>query len=267
MDHLDGGNIMAESSHRGFNTQQSRILRPGHERRRLADTVTSWSRTPSVRPKGHFYYTLRRGLDIVSASLALAAFGILLPLIALLLKIDSSGPVFYAQTRVGKNSRRNDSGSTFGDDRRKIIQPGRPFTIYKLRTMRIDAERFGPQLAGANDPRITKVGHFLRVTRLDEVPQFWNVLIGEMSLIGPRPERLHFVHQYDAAIPGYTRRLAVLPGITGLAQVRNGYDEDLESVKRKVAMDRIYMRRSGFRIDLRILFETIWVVLTGRGAR
>jgi len=242
-------------------------FKPGHERSRLSDKTISWSRTPSVRPKGRFYSALRRGLDIVSSVLALSAFGLILPLIALLIKIDSPGPVFYAQTRVGKNKRRNDRGPALGHDRRKVLQPGRPFTIYKLRTMRTDAERFGPQLAGADDPRITRVGHFLRVSRLDEVPQFWNVLTREMSLIGPRPERLHFVHQYDAVIPGYTRRLAVLPGITGLAQVRNGYDEDIVSVKRKVAMDRIYMRRSGFRIDLSVIFETVRVVLTGRGAR
>ncbi len=102
---------------------------------------------------------------------------------------------------------------------------------------------------------------------MDEIPQFWNVLKGDMSLIGPRPERLHFIHQYETLIPGYTRRLDVLPGITGLAQVRNGYDEDLTSVKRKVALDRCYMRQSGFLVDLRIIFSTVRVVLTGDGAR
>ncbi len=214
---------------------------------------------------------LRRSLDIVSASLALSLFGALLPLIALIIRLDSPGPIFYAQSRVGLNRRSQDrrraQRTAFDDERRKIIYPGKPFTIYKLRTMRSDAERDGPQLAGANDDRITRVGRFLRTTRLDEVPQFWNVLTGEMSLIGPRPERLHFIHQYEALIPGYTRRLGVLPGITGLAQVRNGYDEDILSVKRKVALDRCYMREAGFWVDLQILLSTVRVVLTGDGAR
>lgn len=211
------------------------------------------------------YRRARRGLDILTASLALFAFGLLLPLIALAIKLDSRGPVFYDQTRIGLNRRRRESIRP--DDRRKIIYPGRPFTIYKLRTMRTDAEKDGPRLAGRTDDRITRVGRFLRVSRLDEVPQFWNVLTGDMSIIGPRPERLHFIRQYESLIPGYTRRLSIMPGITGLAQVRNGYDEDLDSVRRKVALDRCYMIRAGFLTDLRIILSTFWVVLTGEGAR
>jgi lipopolysaccharide/colanic/teichoic acid biosynthesis glycosyltransferase len=224
-----------------------------------------------MRRSSRTYLALRRGLDIVTALVALTIFAALLPLIALAIRIDSPGSIFYSQSRVGMNRRRDERrrvqrGEANGD-RRKVIYPGRPFRIFKLRSMRSDAERDGPQLAGANDGRITRVGAILRKTRLDEVPQFWNVLKGDMSLIGPRPERLHFIHQYETLIPGYIRRLDVLPGITGLAQVRNGYDEDLTSVKRKVALDRCYMRRSGFLVDLRIIFSTVRVVLTGHGAR
>lgn len=258
---------MAETSKTGFFPAGPSRRGPGHERTRIADPHARWSEAPAAKPRGRAYAIARRGLDIVTSLMALGLFGLLLPFIALAIKMDSPGPVFYAQTRVGMNRRRRDQGAPESACRRKVIQPGRPFTIFKLRTMRSDAERFGPQLAGANDTRITKTGHFLRKTRLDEVPQFWNVLRGEMSLIGPRPERLHFIHQYDSVIPGYTRRLVVLPGITGLAQVRNGYDEDLASVKRKVAMDRCYMRRQGFLTDVRILLETVRVVLTGHGAR
>lgn len=239
----------------------------GHERTRLTDPFRRRRRHERLGRGERLYMAARRTLDIVSASVALFFFALLLPLIALAIKLDSPGPVFYAQTRVGMDRRRRDLRATPDGDRRKIIHPGRPFTVWKLRSMRTDAENNGPQLAGANDARITRVGAFLRKSRLDEVPQFWNVLRGEMSLIGPRPERLHFIRQYETLIPGYTRRLAALPGITGLAQVRNGYDEDLDSVRRKVALDRCYMRNAGFLTDLRIILSTVRVVLTGEGAR
>jgi lipopolysaccharide/colanic/teichoic acid biosynthesis glycosyltransferase len=146
------------------------------------------------------------------------------------------------------------------------VQPGRPIDIIKLRSMRIDAEANGPQWAKKNDSRVTRVGNFLRKTRLDEVPQFINVLRGEMSLIGPRPERLCFVHQFEQEIPNYSDRLQIRPGITGLAQVVNGYDLDAHSVRRKVQLDRMYIRRRGVRQDLGILALTVRVVLKGEGA-
>jgi len=218
------------------------------------------------RGESWLYPWLRRTFDIVVSAVALALFGLMLPVIALAIRLDSPGPVFYRQWRVGMNRRRRRNDYP-GRDRRSVLQPGTPIRLLKLRTMRSDAERHGPRLAEDGDDRITRVGRFLRVTRLDEVPQFWNVLRGEMSLIGPRPERLVFVNQYDRLIPGYTDRLRAMPGITGLAQVRNGYDDDLESVKRKVALDRLYIRRASWRMDLRILLETVRVVLTGDGAR
>ncbi len=235
--------------------------------------LPSWLREPERAPEHgahvpeqHVYPLLRRALDIAVSVLALSAFALLLPLIAAAIKLDSPGPVFYHQWRVGMNRRRH-RGEWHGPDRRRIVQPGTPIRIVKLRTMRTDAERHGPQLAADGDSRITRVGRFLRASRLDEVPQFWNVLKGEMSLIGPRPERLVFVNQYERLIPRYTDRLRANPGITGLAQVRNGYDDDLDSVRRKVALDRLYIRSIGWRMDLRILLETVRVVLTGDGAR
>jgi len=160
------------------------------------------------------YLKFKRILDVGIAVLGLSAFGLLLPIVALIIKIDSSGPVFYSQDRVGIN-RRQRHGSFQGDDRRVVLQPGKPFQVHKLRSMGVNAEAGGPQWAAKNDVRVTRVGRILRKSRLDEVPQFWNVLKGEMSLIGPRPERLVFVRQLEKDVPHYRERLLVLPGITG----------------------------------------------------
>lgn len=207
----------------------------------------------------------KRTVDITASIVALTLFGLMLPFLALAIKIDSPGPVFFRQERVGMNRRRR-RDSYSGDCRRKVLQPGRPFDIIKLRTMRTDAERNGPQWATKNDARITRLGKFLRKTRLDEVPQFINVLRGEMSLVGPRPERLCFVRQLENEIPNYLDRLQVPPGITGLAQILNGYDQDTDSVRRKVQLDRVYIRRGGIWQELLILLGTIRVVLKGEGA-
>ncbi|PID80403.1 UDP-phosphate N-acetylgalactosaminyl-1-phosphate transferase [bacterium DOLJORAL78_65_58] len=224
---------------------------------------------PDFTLPGKTYLQIKRASDVVISILALGAFGIILPGLALLIKLDSSGPVFYSQERVGINRRRvrRRFSDRFGSERRKVLQPGRPFKVHKLRTMGVNAEANGPQWAKKNDMRITRVGRFLRKTRLDEVPQFWNVLKGDMSLIGPRPERLVFVRQLEKDIPDYRDRLLIKPGITGLAQVINGYDEDMESVRRKVELDRKYIRNAGFGQDGRILFSTVGVVLKGEGAR
>ena len=223
--------------------------------------------TPAIAPPGRTYLVAKRVFDILVAVAALAVFGFFLPLIALVIKLDSPGPVFYSQERVGINRRRRGGNAGDGIERRKVLQPGRPFKVHKLRTMRTDAEAGGPQWAARNDARVTRVGRFLRKTRIDELPQFLNVLRGEMSLIGPRPERLVFVRQLEQEIPEYHDRLLVLPGITGLAQVVNGYDDGLESVKRKIALDREYISRAGPREDGRILWSTVGVVLKGEGAR
>jgi len=209
----------------------------------------------------------KRLMDIVISLAALAAFGLLLPWIALVIKLDSRGPIFFRQSRIGIDRRRYRRTDCESDgERRSIVYPGRPFDIVKLRTMRTDAEKDGPQWAKEHDTRITRVGNILRKTRLDEFPQFVNVLKGEMSVIGPRPERLCFIRQLEHEVPSYMDRLAVLPGITGLAQVVNGYDTDLDSVKRKVALDRQYIRGLGWKSDLRIFLMTFRVLFSGDGA-
>ncbi len=228
-----------------------------------ASIQSDWPVRPGERV---LYPRLRRAGDIVISLLALTVFGLLLPFIMVAIKLDSPGPVFYRQERIGINRRRRRDGALSGRDARKVLRPGRPFHILKLRTMRVDAEDAGPRWASINDDRITRMGRFLRKTRLDEVPQFWNVLRGQMSLIGPRPERLCFIRQLEKVIPNYRDRLLVLPGITGLAQVINGYDIDAESVRRKVELDRSYIRHYGPLTDARILLSTVKVVIKGEGA-
>jgi lipopolysaccharide/colanic/teichoic acid biosynthesis glycosyltransferase len=168
-------------------------------------------------------------------------------LLALLIKLDSRGPVFYVQERVGRS--------------------GAVFRMYKFRTMRIDAEKTsGPVLTSKNDPRITRIGNVLRKTRIDEIPQFMNILIGDMSFIGPRPERPYFVHIYSTKIPGYRKRLRIRPGITGLAQVSNGYDKDIDDVKLKLKYDLQYIQSAkSFRMNLQILLKTLLIVIFGQG--
>jgi lipopolysaccharide/colanic/teichoic acid biosynthesis glycosyltransferase len=192
------------------------------------------------------YAEFKRAMDIL---FALPVLLVALPIIvglALLVKLTSRGPAFYVQERVGKG--------------------GRHFRMIKLRTMTPDAETHtGPVWAAPNDPRETPLGSFLRRTHLDELPQIWNVLKGDMGLIGPRPERPVFVEQFRQRIPGYTDRLRVRPGITGWAQVHHPYDETLEDVRRKVAYDKEYIARMGWGIDLHILWATLGRILGQKG--
>jgi lipopolysaccharide/colanic/teichoic acid biosynthesis glycosyltransferase len=184
-----------------------------------------------------WYLPVKRALDVVGALLLLPLAAPLLLLAALLVKLTSRGPVFYAQTRVGRW--------------------GQPFTLYKVRSMCADCERTsGARWSGPGDPRIMPVGRFLRRTHLDELPQLWNVLRGEMSLIGPRPERPEFVPQLEQSIPRYRERVRVLPGVTGLAQLHLPPDTDLTSVHRKLVFDLHYIKHLGLWVDLRILLCT-----------
>jgi lipopolysaccharide/colanic/teichoic acid biosynthesis glycosyltransferase len=178
-------------------------------------------------------------LDVVaSVSLSLIMTPVLLTAYVLV-RCTSKGPVIFAQDRVGKN--------------------GKEFTLYKFRTMVADAERHtGPVLAQESDARITSVGRLLRATRIDELPQLLNVLLGDMSLIGPRPEREFFVRKFLASVPGYATRFTVKPGITGLAQVAGGYATPVE---RKLSFDLLYIYDYSFWLDLRILLRTLLVVL------
>lgn len=217
-------------------------------------------------PTRAIFFSFKRAFDITMAVGALCVFALLLPLIALAIKLDSPGPIFFTQMRVGIDRRRRCANSGCPFNRRKVLYPGRPFKLYKLRTMRLDAESGGPRWATPDDDRITRFGRFLRRSRLDEFPQFFNVLRGEMSVIGPRPERLCFIRQLEPQVINYRDRLRVLPGITGLAQILNGYDTDVESVRRKVALDRHYILNIGLKIDLAIFMGTFKVLLGGRGA-
>jgi len=182
--------------------------------------------------------------------------------------LDSPGPVFYTQIRVGINRRRGRSnGHTPEVDRRKADTLGRPFLIYKFRSMVTDAERHtGPVWATAGDSRVTRIGRFIRRTRLDEIPQFLNVMFGDMSLVGPRPERPTLAQSLALSIPDYPKRYSALPGITGLAQVKSEYDTSIDSVRRKLQYDLYYLRNGRTLMDLKIIAATVKVVARGGGS-
>ncbi|MFQ5499104.1 MAG: sugar transferase [Candidatus Zixiibacteriota bacterium] len=219
----------------------------------------------------------KRCVDIVGALVGLVLtlpFWLILPI---LIKLESPGQVFYTQLRVGSQRRKSQrrfcqesdvDEDRRGRDRRRNNYLGTPFTLIKFRTMINDAEKkCGPVWATRNDPRVTRIGSFLRMTRLDEIPQFINVLVGDMSLVGPRPERPAFVAELTTKVDDYADRLEMKPGLTGLAQVTNGYDSSLASVNRKVQLDLEYIRNWSLWADFKILARTVIVVLTGKGAR
>ncbi len=194
------------------------------------------------------YHMVKRMFDIIASVLGIIFLSPLFLFTAILIKCTSKGSILFTQTRVGKD--------------------GELFEIYKFRTMRVDAEKeTGPVWAENNDPRLIPVGRFLRKAHIDEIPQFINILKGEMSLVGPRPERPVFVQQFKKEIINYEKRLAVKPGLTGLAQVWHKYDETIEDVRKKIKYDLLYIRKICLWTDMRILFRTVRVVLTGEGAR
>lgn len=218
---------------------------------------------------------LKKVLDVSGAIIGLVAALPLFLIIPILIKLTSRGPVFYSQDRVGVNRRRRSRRVYKGDiqkdkrtrERRRIDNLGRPFKVIKFRTMVHDAEKSsGPVWATRNDSRVTGLGRFLRKTRIDEIPQLINVLKGDMSLVGPRPERAVFAKDLATKVPNYNVRLNVRPGITGLAQVNRGYDSTIESVVGKVEHDVKYIRDWSILSDLKILARTVLVVLTGKGA-
>jgi lipopolysaccharide/colanic/teichoic acid biosynthesis glycosyltransferase len=232
-------------------------------------------RLSAARAFKSFCVSVKKGIDFFGSLIGLILLMPLFVLIAILIKLDSPGPVFYTQIRVGLNRRkgnRRGADCRIGTekracDRRKENHFGKPFRVYKFRTMIDNAEKkCGPIWATRNDPRITRVGAFLRKARMDELPQLFNVLKGQMSLIGPRPERPVFIRDLSAKVDGYVKRLDVKPGITGLAQVENGYDSSVDSVKDKVAYDLRYINRWSLWQDIKILLKTVIVVITGKGA-
>ena len=224
----------------------------------------------------------KRVVDVVGAVTLLILTGPIMLLAAVLVKLTSPGPIIYKQTRIGlnlrtkkKTDRRQRAASVNSDrscrrrpgrDRRELSNFGLPFTIYKFRTMRQDAEHSGAQFASAGDSRVTLIGRIMRRTRIDELPQLWNILKGDMSLIGPRPERPEFMANLQKHIPNFIDRLGLRPGLTGIAQVVNGYDNELEGFRRKVSYDLLYLQNCSFWNDMKILFRTVRVVITGDGA-
>ncbi|MFN2531054.1 MAG: TIGR03013 family XrtA/PEP-CTERM system glycosyltransferase [Pyrinomonadaceae bacterium] len=166
---------------------------------------------------------------------------------AILIKLDSHGPVFYKQERVGKN--------------------GKHFVLKKFRSMRLDAEKSGPVWASKGDDRTTRVGRIIRKVRIDEIPQFWNILRGEMNFVGPRPERSHFVAQLAEEIPYYEQRHLIAPGLTGWAQIKYPYGSSIEDARQKLQYDLFYIKNQSLILDAIIMFETIKIILFGRGAQ
>ncbi len=188
---------------------------------------------------------LKRVADIVFSAIALIALSPAFAAIALAIRLDSDGPVFYTQERVGYHKRK--------------------FRIWKFRTMRSDAESTGPVLSVAADPRVTRVGRLLRKYRLDEFPQFWNVLKGDMSLVGPRPEREYYVRQIVERVPYYSLIHQVRPGITSWGMVKYGYASNVDEMIERLAYDLLYIENVSFGVDLKILFHTVSTVVTGKG--
>ena len=193
------------------------------------------------------YKGIKRVFDLLASLFGIVLFLPLFVLIALAIKLDSRGPVFYRQERVG--------------------QDGRLFSLIKFRSMTVDAEKDGPVWAVVNDQRVTRVGRWLRKLRLDEIAQLINVIRGEMSLVGPRPERPYFVRKLEKEIPFYCHRHAVKPGITGWAQILYPYGATREDAQEKLKYDLYYIKHLSPIMDLRIITETAKIVLLGRGAR
>ncbi|MCX7909536.1 MAG: sugar transferase [Ignavibacteria bacterium] len=199
--------------------------------------------TQLLRPWEAF---LKRTLDIVVSLIVLIGGLPLWIIVGILIKLDSKGPILYKQERVGKN--------------------GKIFICYKFRSMYADAEKTGPKTTVINDPRVTRVGLFLRKTHIDEVPQFWNVLKGEMSLVGPRPERPVFIESYSKMVPLFKRRLVVRPGITGWNQVKSPlFEISVEHLKNRLKDDFYYIENMSIKLDIEIILRTIYLVLRGRG--
>jgi len=191
---------------------------------------------------------VKRVFDLLCSALLILVSAPVMLVTALSIKLESKGPVFYRQERVGAN--------------------GRNFMVIKFRSMRTDAEKDGqPRWAQANDDRVTRVGHIIRRLRIDELPQLFNVIVGDMSLVGPRPERPFFVEQLTNEIPYYAVRHSLKPGVTGWAQVRYQYGSTIEDSQEKLQYDLYYVKNHSLLLDIVVLFETVGVVLTGKGAR
>ncbi|MCB0771399.1 MAG: sugar transferase [Flavobacteriales bacterium] len=198
---------------------------------------------PQIMPAWQF--SVKRVFDITASALALMILSPLFLVLAILVRSSSPGPVFFRQERIGKH--------------------GRPFNIVKFRSMYMGAEANGPQLSSTSDPRITPIGRWMRKTRMDEIPQFWNVLKGDMSLVGPRPERQHFIDAITEVAPHYTHLHKVRPGITSWGQVKFGYAENVDQMVRRLKYDILYIENMSLAVDLKILAYTVLIILKGDG--
>lgn len=221
----------------------------------VRETTTAYAKKKAVHPNLYkvadvpvggsaFYLIVKRLFDVTASFLAGVILLVPMLLVAAVIRMDSEGPALYRQERLGKG--------------------GKPFILYKFRSMRMDAEIDGPQWAKADDVRCTRIGRILRRTRMDELPQLWNIFKGEMSFVGPRPERACFYEEFETYIKGFEKRLQVTPGLTGLAQVNGGYDLEPEE---KIVWDMKYIRTRGPWVDLQCLLKTVALVFNHKGAR
>lgn len=228
--------------------------------------VTVLKINPIIYIKQTFYTCIKRIIDILGSIIGLIISCLFFWCVPLLIKLDSKGSVLYKQKRVGENRRDYskfnawtiDSKNGKNNDRRKIDIGGKPFTLYKLRSMRVDAEQnCGPVWSTVNDPRVTRVGKWLRKFHLDEIPQFINILKGDMSLVGPRPERPYIACKLAETIRDYRRRFITKPGLTGLAQIKNGYDVNQQHIHKKLTYDFYYINNNSLILDFKIVLLTI----------
>ncbi len=188
---------------------------------------------------------LKRGFDLAFSTGVMIAGAPVFLLLYLVTRTTSKGPAFYRQERIGRDEK--------------------PFYIYKFRSMYVDAEKHGPQLSSTNDPRITKWGLIIRKTRLDELPQFWNVLKGEMSVVGPRPERQHYIEKIVEKAPNYKKLLRIKPGLTSIGQVHYGYAENVDQMRERVRYDLLYLQNMNFNSDIDIIYRTVKVMIQRKG--
>jgi lipopolysaccharide/colanic/teichoic acid biosynthesis glycosyltransferase len=237
------------------NQQQDIIYNKGYEQNSFVPTLLSFTdlillrgQEVTERNKEQIDETtklIKRIFDIAfSLTVLIAGLPVYLLLMAIT-KLTSEGPVFYTQERMGEN--------------------GKPFSIIKFRSMRVDAEKFGPQTTTDNDPRITKWGNFMRKTHLDELPQFFNVLKGDMSIVGPRPEREHFIEQIEAKAPVYRKLKAIKPGITSIGQIYYGYAETVEEMVERLEYDLEYIDDVNIFTDICIIYETVVEMIQRKG--
>jgi exopolysaccharide biosynthesis polyprenyl glycosylphosphotransferase len=200
-----------------------------------------WSLPTKLRQNG--YALFKRALDILLAALLCVAFAPVFVVAVIAIKLFDRGPILYRQIRSG--------------------QYGKPFSVFKIRTMRVDSEQAGPKWANVNDSRVTRIGKLLRSSRIDELPQLWNIIIGDMSLIGPRPERPEFYAMLERELPGFSLRLCCKPGLTGWAQVNYPYGASVQDSKVKLMYDLYYIKRADFVLDVRILTRTVVAMVKG----